>query len=221
VFTRHVVVNVAKIINMRIDKQLRNSILNSDIINIDGMGVVWGARFLGHKVPERVTGIDLFLELLSLSEKNRYPIFLLGARQSVLEDTAAEIKKRYPELSIAGFHHGYFWGEERAIISKINESGARLLFLAISSPMKENFIQCWSEHLNVDFVMGAGGAFDVVSGRVQRAPRWMQGIGLEWLYRTLQEPARMWKRYTVTNIHFLFLLLVEKIHFRLFYKSTS
>ncbi len=92
----------------------------------------------------------------------------------------------------------------------IRQSGARLLFVAITSPKKENFINKWRDQLGVDFVMGVGGTFDVVAGKVTRAPLWMQNAGLEWLYRVLQEPGRMWKRYLLTNSAFAWLLLKEK-----------
>lgn len=209
IFTQHVVVNVAKLINMRKDKELYSSVNNCDLINIDGMGVLWGANLLGHKIKERVAGIDLFTDLLKLSENKNYPIFLLGSRKNIIERTYQIISDGYPHLNIAGYHHGYFWEEEEKIVEKIKRSGAKLLFVAITSPKKENFINKWSSELNVDFVMGVGGTFDVISGEVTRAPKIMQKIGLEWFYRLLQEPRRMWKRYLYTNTIFIFLILKE------------
>ncbi|GFK33459.1 UDP-N-acetyl-D-mannosaminuronic acid transferase [Vibrio cholerae] len=178
-FTQHVVVNVAKLVNMRKDPELAQSVTECDIINIDGMGVVWGARFLGHQVPERVAGVDLFLELNAMAAEEQMPVFYLGAKPEIVE--------------------------------KIRQSGAKLLFVAITSPKKENFINRWQEQLGVLFVMGVGGTFDVVAGHVSRAPLWMQKAGLEWLYRVLQEPGRMWKRYLITNSRYAWLLLNEKI----------
>ena len=209
-FTQHVVVNVAKLVNMRTDAQLRNSVETCDIINIDGMGVVIGARFLGHRVPERVAGVDLFHRLLSMSAVEGFPVFLLGATDDVVTATAKKVATLYPGLSIAGFHHGYFWENEAATVEMIRASGARLLFVAITSPKKENFINRWKDQLGVSFVMGVGGTFDVVAGKVSRAPLWMQTYGLEWLYRVIQEPRRMWRRYLTTNSKFLALLVVEK-----------
>lgn len=209
-FTQHAVVNVAKLIHMQSDTKLRNSVLSCDIINIDGMGVVWGARMLGHDVPERVTGIDLFLELVNLSAKNSYPIYLLGATDDVVSTARGVLESQFPAVPIAGHHHGYFWDDEAAMVEKIRNSGARLLFVAISSPQKENFIERWKNELGVDFVMGVGGTFDVIAGKVKRAPTWMQNAGLEWLFRVLQEPRRMWRRYLTTNIAFAQLMLHEK-----------
>ena len=209
-FTQHVVVNVAKIVNMRTDSQLNESVRSCDIINIDGMGVVLGARFLGHPVAERVAGVDLFHELLKMSAANNFSVFLLGAEENVVANTAEKVKNLYPGLKVAGYHHGYFWDDEISLVKQIRNSGAQLLFVAISSPMKENFINRWRDELGVSFVMGVGGTFDVVAGKVNRAPKWMQNYGLEWFYRVLQEPRRMWRRYLTTNSKFAWLLIKEK-----------
>lgn len=207
-FTQHVVVNVAKLINMQDDLELRAAVLSCDIINIDGMGVVWGARFLGYAVPERVAGIDLFYQLLDYAQCSGNSVYFLGAKELVVNEAVANIKKQYPLLKIAGYHHGYFAkDEEAAVVEKVRVSGAKLLFVAISSPMKEQFINCWRERLGVKFVMGVGGTFDIVAGVTKRAPLWMQKIGLEWLFRLVQEPRRMWRRYLVTNYRFVILLL--------------
>lgn len=213
-FTQHCVVNVAKLVNMRKDPELDASVRECDIINIDGMGVVLGARTLGHDVPERVSGVDLFHELLAMSEQKGYSVFLLGAKDEVVSETARRVQQQYPELKLAGYHHGYFWDDEEATVERIRASGAQLLFVAITSPKKENFINKWRDRLGVTFVMGVGGTFDVVAGKVRRAPLWMQKAGLEWFYRVLQEPGRMWKRYLVTNSVFAWLLLREKLRFK-------
>lgn len=210
VFTQHVVVNVAKVVHMQRDAELAESVNACDIVNIDGMGVVWGARFLGGKVPERVSGVDLFHELLELSSRQGYPVFLLGATEEVVSEVVARVSVSYPGLHVAGFHHGYFWSDEAAVVQKIRDSGARLLFVAITSPKKENFINRWRDQLGATFVMGVGGTFDVVAGKVRRAPVWMQRSGLEWLYRVIQEPRRMWRRYMTTNLIFAGMLAKAK-----------
>jgi len=209
-FLQHVVVNVAKIVNMQKDPVLAESVKACEVINIDGMGVVFGARFLGHDVPERVAGVDLFHELLAMSAKRDFPVFLLGATEEVVSKTVSKVKAQNPNLNIAGYNDGYFWDDEEAVVTKIRESGAKLLFVAITSPKKENFINKWQGKLGVDFVMGVGGTFDVVAGKVKRAPQWMQRAGLEWLYRVIQEPRRMWKRYLITNSQFAYLILKDK-----------
>jgi N-acetylglucosaminyldiphosphoundecaprenol N-acetyl-beta-D-mannosaminyltransferase len=174
------------------------------------MGVVLGARFCGHTIPERVAGVDLFHALLAMSARRDFPVFLLGAEQVVVDKTTAVVEKLYPGLKVEGHHHGYFWDDEEAVVNQIKASGAKLLFVAITSPKKENFINKWQDKLGVDFVMGVGGTFDVVAGKVKRAPLWMQEYCLEWLYRVIQEPRRMWKRYLVTNSQFAWLLIKER-----------
>jgi len=214
-FFQHVVVNVAKLVHMQKDSVLAESVKACDMINIDGMGVVLGARLCGHNVPERVAGVDLFHNLLAMSAKRNFPVFLLGASEEVVSKTSETVSNLYSGLNIVGYHHGYFFGnkegdDEEAVVNKIKASGAKLLFVAITSPKKETFINKWQDKLGVDFVMGVGGTFDVVAGKVKRAPLWMQKYGLEWLYRIIQEPGRMWKRYLVTNSTFLYLLIKEK-----------
>jgi N-acetylglucosaminyldiphosphoundecaprenol N-acetyl-beta-D-mannosaminyltransferase len=210
-FTQHAVVNVAKVVHMQFDCELAASVSACDIVNIDGMGVVWGARFLGIDVPERVAGVDLFCELLALSAQRGYPVFFLGATDEVISKMVEIVHGKYGGLDIAGFHHGYFWNDELSVVREINKSGARMLFVAITSPKKENFINRWRDQLGVDFVMGVGGTFDVMAGKVKRAPLWMQKSGLEWFYRLIQEPQRMWKRYVTTNSKFAWLLIKEKL----------
>jgi N-acetylglucosaminyldiphosphoundecaprenol N-acetyl-beta-D-mannosaminyltransferase len=216
IFTQHVVVNVAKLVNMKADLSLRKSVTSCDIINIDGMGVVWGARLCRHQVPERVAGIDLFLALIKEAAKQNLPIFLLGARQEVVAEAATRLLELQPDLVLAGYHHGYFWENEEEVVEKIRGSRATMLFVAITSPKKENFINKWKDQLGVQFVMGVGGSFDVVAGKIKRAPLFLQKMGLEWLYRIWQEPNRMWKRYCITNSKYALMLLQEilKVHSR-------
>ena len=213
-FTQHAVINVAKVVNMQSDIKLRDSVINCDVINVDGMGCVWGGRLLGFDIPERVTGIDLFLCLIALSEQKNYPVFLLGSSTEVVMEVVCKLEDKHPQLKIVGHHHGFFWNDEEAVVKKIRESGARLLFVAITSPKKENFINKWKDDLGVDFVMGVGGTFDVVAGKVKRAPVWMQKSGMEWVYRIIQEPRRMWRRYLITNSKYIWLLIKEKINIK-------
>lgn len=210
-FLQHVVVNVAKLVNMQKDSQLAESVKACDLINIDGMGVVIGARFMGYDIPERVAGVDLFHNLLDMSAEKGFPVFLLGAEEEIVSKTVEKVNEQHKGINVVGYHHGYFWDDEKAVVEKIKASGARLLFVAITSPKKENFINKWQDQLGVDFVMGVGGTFDVVAGKVKRAPVWMQNYGLEWFYRVMQEPGRMWKRYAETNSKFAWLLLKAKL----------
>jgi N-acetylglucosaminyldiphosphoundecaprenol N-acetyl-beta-D-mannosaminyltransferase len=209
---QHIVVNTAKIVNMQKNKELANDVNTSDIINADGMGVVWGARLLGEKIPERVAGIDLFAKLLELSEKKGYRVYFFGAKDDVLKAMIVNLKEKYPKLKIAGYRNGYYYDEEQNIIANnIRKSKAQLLFLGITSPKKERFIHSQLKNTGVSFAMGVGGSFDVFAGKTKRAPLWMQKIGLEWFYRLIQEPKRMFGRYFKTNSVFLWMLVKEKV----------
>jgi N-acetylglucosaminyldiphosphoundecaprenol N-acetyl-beta-D-mannosaminyltransferase len=207
-YLQHSVVNVAKLVNMRSDPALDTAVRSCDLISVDGMGLIYGARFLGEDIGERVTGIDLFHELVAMSAGMGFPVFLLGGTDEVVTLTARRLQEQYPLLRIVGAENGYFWGEEEAVVERIRASGARMLFVAISSPQKETFIARWGAQMGVNFVMGVGGAFDVLAGKVRRAPAWVQKLGAEWLYRMVQEPGRLFSRYVGTNARFA-LLLVE------------
>ncbi len=205
---QHVVVNVAKLVMMRKDKSVRNIVNSCALINADGQGVVWGARLIGVKVPERVAGIDLFTHLVALASEKGYKPYFLGAREEVLNKVISTFESKYSKLQIAGKRNGYFSGdEEREVVESIRNSNADILFVAMSSPQKEIFLNKYLEDLGVPFVMGVGGSFDVVSGVTKRAPMWMQKFGLEWFFRFMCEPRRMWKRYLVTNTIFLGMIL--------------
>ncbi len=208
-FTQHGVVNAAKVVNMRRDPALRDAVQSCDMINIDGMSLVVAGRLLGHGVPQRVAGIDLFLRLVALAETRGDAVYFLGAEEAIVARAVESLKARHPRLHVAGWNHGYFWDEEEAAAERIRDSGAKLLFVAITSPKKEIFINRWRNRLGVSFAMGVGGSFDVVAGKTKRAPVWMQHSGLEWLYRTLQEPRRLGRRYLVTNTLFVWMLLRE------------
>jgi N-acetylglucosaminyldiphosphoundecaprenol N-acetyl-beta-D-mannosaminyltransferase len=207
---QHVALNVAKLVNMRFDPVLSSDVAQSDIVGIDGMGIVLGARILGISVPERVAGIDLFLNIMAVCVQDGFRPYLLGAAESVIQKAAAELAARHPGLSFAGVRDGYFTCEqENDVVRRIADRGADCLFIGMPTPRKERFLAAHRDSLGVPFIMGVGGSFDVVAGKVRRAPSKLQGYGLEWLYRVYQEPRRMWWRYAKTNTLFTGLLLRE------------
>lgn len=208
----HVVVNAAKLVHMQKDKELYDSVVSSDIINPDGQAVVWASRFLGQALKERVAGIDLMQNLVKLASEKNYKVFFFGAKEEVVKGVVDKYSEMYSSEIIAGYRNGYFKKEEEETIAKqIASSGADILFVAISSPTKEIFLNKYKDIINTPFIMGVGGSFDVVAGKVSRAPLWMQNAGLEWFYRFLQEPRRMWKRYLVTNSLFIYYMVKEKV----------
>jgi N-acetylglucosaminyldiphosphoundecaprenol N-acetyl-beta-D-mannosaminyltransferase len=202
------VVNAAKLVHMRRDPALRQDVLSSDLILADGMAVVWASRLLGRPLPERVTGIDLMLGMLRRGAAMGHRVYCLGATQEVLERLSARIATDYPGVVLAGRHHGYFGpNDEPAVAAAIAGARADILFVAMTSPRKEHFMARWGDQLGVPVCHGVGGSFDILAGKVRRAPDRWQRLGLEWLYRVRQEPRRLWRRYLVTNTLFCAMVL--------------
>jgi N-acetylglucosaminyldiphosphoundecaprenol N-acetyl-beta-D-mannosaminyltransferase len=216
VLMQHVALNVAKLVKMRSDQELRRDVTASQIIGIDGMGVVWGARALGIPVPERVAGVDLMERLLSVCAAEGFRPYFLGATQEVVVCAVAEAKRRWPRLNVAGYRNGYFQpSEEGAVVSAIQSGNADCLFVGMPTPRKERFLNRHRAKLGVPFIMGVGGGLDVFSGKIARAPAALQHAGLEWLFRIYQEPRRMWWRYARTNVVFAGLLGAELLRQRI------
>jgi len=210
------VVNVAKIVNCRRDTALRESLDEADILLADGLPLVWFSKLIGNPLPERVAGIDIMYRLLERASRKSYRVYFLGAKPEVVKKVVEIIKVDYPGVRIAGYRDGYFdESEEKDVAESIKNSLADILFVAMSPPKKENFLRRWREQMDVPVCHGVGGSFDVVAGVTKRAPDWMQNCGLEWFYRLLQEPGRMWKRYLVTNSIFVFLSISEIVKAKL------
>jgi len=204
------VVNAAKIVNMSRDAELRRDVLSSDLILADGMSVVWASRLLGQPVPERVAGIDLMHAMLHKGSERGYRVFCLGATSEVLEAATARIQANFPGVRLVGRHHGYFGDEEEGEVARrIAEARPDILLIAMTSPQKERFLARWSGSLGVPVCHGVGGSFDVLAGKVRRAPEAWQRVGLEWLFRVGQEPGRLWRRYLVTNVLFVKMVICE------------
>jgi len=209
---QHVVINVDKLVKASRDDKLRRIINDCQLINVDGMPVVWASRLLGKPLKERVAGVDLFESLMRRSAEKGWRVYLLGARQDVVSAVEQVYTVKYPGLTIAGYRNGYWKPEEEAeVVKRIKATQADILFVAISSPKKEHFLGRYQAEMKIPFAMGVGGTFDVVVGKVKRAPVWMQKSGLEWFYRFLQEPRRMFKRYFIDDMFFLWLLVKELV----------
>lgn len=205
-------VNADKINEIKRNKRLRQIVNNCGIINADGASVIMASRFLGKPLPERVAGIDLMECLVSLSEEKGYSVYLLGARQEVVEKTAQVLKENHPGLTIVGVHNGYFQEEYWPRLSEeLKEKKPDFVFIGITSPLKEYLVEYLQKEGNNGVFMGVGGSFDVISGRIPRAPVWMQKMNMEWLFRVIQEPRRLFKRYFVGNWVFVKDVLCEKM----------
>jgi N-acetylglucosaminyldiphosphoundecaprenol N-acetyl-beta-D-mannosaminyltransferase len=204
------VVNVAKIVKMRSDKALDASVRSASVIGADGVPLVWASRLLGDALPGRVNGTDLMFRLLERADEKGYRVFFFGAQEKILQEVVARVRSEYPGVEIAGSQNGYFKPEDEwNIVRKIRSSRPDIIFIAFGTPKKEIWVGKYLQAMGVPVVHGVGGSFDVFSGLIPRAPVWMQKAGLEWFFRLLQEPRRMWKRYLVTNSVFVALLLKE------------
>jgi N-acetylglucosaminyldiphosphoundecaprenol N-acetyl-beta-D-mannosaminyltransferase len=211
-FAQHMAINAAKVVAMQDDPELRAIVRRCELITADGQSVVWASRLLGDPVRTRVTGIDLMQELISRAECQGWRVFILGARADVLETAVARLRERHPRLVLAGYRDGYFGEEDDEDVAKeIARTRPDILLVAISSPRKEYFLGRHGRALGTPFVMGVGGAVDIMAGHARRAPRWMQVLGLEWLFRLVQEPRRLLRRYAVTNARFVWLVVRSRL----------
>jgi len=188
----------------RKDWKYRDTLRSVDALLPDGSGVALAAALEGRTLGGNLNGTDLFGPLCRCLAFRQIPVFFLGGRPDVAANTAQVARAQFPGLKVAGYHHGYFAPrEEDAILETINRSGARVVFVAFGVPDQDVWIARIKSRLNAPVIIGVGGLFDFVSGRIARAPVWMRRTGLEWLYRLKCEPKRMWRRYLVGNITFV------------------
>ncbi len=204
--------NAAKVVAGRRDPKARDLLAPFDLICADGMAVVWGARLLGLPALQRIAGIDLMQALLARAAQHGWRVFFLGATPEILAAMQRRLQQQLPRMVIAGTEHGYHPpDEDAAMATAIRHSKPDLLFVGMPTPRKEQFLMEQRERLGVSFAMGVGGSFDVLAGKVRRAPRRLQQAGLEWAFRLAQEPARLWRRYLVSNSRFLLLLMRARL----------
>ena len=163
----------------------------AELVLPDGAGAVWAGRHLGYNVPERVAGFDLYNKLLALSAKKGYRAYFFGGSPGIAEAAKAKSEELYPGVQIVGCHNGYFTDADvPAIIDAINKSGAEMLFVALGAPKQEKWILEHRNELKPRILMGIGGSFDVLAGKMERAPKWMQDASLEWAFRLYKQPSR-------------------------------
>lgn len=209
-FAHLIGVNADKLLQMRDDSEMDVCVRRCEIVNADGASMVMAAKKLGVDLPGRVAGIDLMWELCALAEREGHRVYLLGAKAEVVEKTAEVLAERYPKMTIAGYRDGYFKDEEfDDVVAEVEQARPDIVFVGITSPKKERLIERFRELGAKGVFVGVGGSFDVVSGNIPRAPMWMQRANLEWLFRMMQEPKRLVKRYVVGNTRFYLLLRKE------------
>jgi N-acetylglucosaminyldiphosphoundecaprenol N-acetyl-beta-D-mannosaminyltransferase len=207
---QHVAINAAKLVRFQHDEELRRVIRGCQLVTADGQAVVWAGRVLGQPLPERVTGIDLMHAVLERASERGFGVYVLGARAEVLERALGTLRERFPSLRLVGARHGYFQAdEEAAVVEGIRDAQPDVLFVALETPAKELFLARHRDRLQVPFVMGVGGAVDILGGVRRRAPCWLQRLGLEWAYRLAQDPRRLAGRYVVGNTRFTWLVVRE------------
>jgi N-acetylglucosaminyldiphosphoundecaprenol N-acetyl-beta-D-mannosaminyltransferase len=203
-------VNVAILMMMRADPRLQRFVDDAAIIVADGQPLIWSSRLLARPLPERVAGVELVELLCERAARDGLGVYLLGGRKEVADQVAARLRQQFPSLVLSGVQDGYFGPEEAAARARaVAESGAHILIAAMGVPRQEYFIQEQWAALKVPFAIGVGGSFDVLAGLRSRAPALVQRLGLEWMFRLVQEPKRLWKRYLVTNAQFLYLMSRE------------
>ena len=210
-------VNASKLVQAKDNENLSRYLQESNVLFADGVGVAWASRLLGKLIPGRVPGIELMETLIDRLVPDGFTFYFLGAREEIVVEVVNRVADRYGKQSIAGFHNGYFdWSESRRIAAAIGDSGANVLFVGMNTPRKERFIhECRALLAGVNLKMTVGGAFDVYSGAIARAPLWMRKAGLEWFYRFLKEPRRLSHRVLVEYPRFV-LMVMGQVFRRLF-----
>lgn len=204
-----IAISPEKIYRSQCDKDLAQIISNADIHICDGIGTALSARVLTGRKIRRITGVQLFLDLVARSEKEGLRIFMLGASPESNNGACEKLLMKHPDLKIVGCQDGYF-SDDEAVVRMINDSGADMLFVAMGSPKQEKWISKFRDEINAPYCMGVGGAFDVVSGRVKWAPKFFRKTGTEFLYRLVKEPKR-WRRY-LTLPKIVMMVLKRKLY---------
>ncbi len=189
-----------------VDKEYFSILERADYVFPDGIGISIACNILKTPLMENVNGTDMLPFLCELSQNKDYSIFLFGAKPGVAKKMKKKLEEKFPKLKIVGTRDGYFdWKKDsKQIVQEINLSQANILLVAFGVPLQEKWIDINYDKLQAQVLMGVGGLFDFYSGQMKRAPKWMREIGMEWLFRLLKEPKRMWKRYIIGNPLFLY-----------------
>ena len=206
--------NVDHLMLARKDQEFKKAYENADLTVPDGVPIVFASRIYKNKLKQRVNGTDLIHNLSDLSGKKGYSIFFLGGKKDIAKKTSEILKHKF-KIKIAGYHSPSFninKKETESIINKINNSKSDILLVGLGPPKQEKWLYYNKDKIKAKIGIGIGGSFDIISGNLKRAPLWMQNYGLEWLFRLIQEPKRLWKRYLIRDIVFPFILLKESFN---------
>lgn len=207
--------NVDHVVSMLKDTEMFELYSRAMFCFADGMPLVWFSKLLrGKSLPERATGADLLPEIARLAARNGQKLFFLGGMPGVAETAAIKLKQSNPALNVAGTYSPPFGFdkdgvESERIVKMINDSGADILFVGVGAPKQEKWAAQYMDQLNVGPILGVGASFDFAAGTIKRAPVWVQRIGMEWSWRLMQEPGRLWKRYILKDSQFVWLMIRE------------
>ncbi|EIT86908.1 putative N-acetylmannosaminyltransferase [Fictibacillus macauensis ZFHKF-1] len=204
-----VTANPEVVMRARKDQAYKAIIQQADYVTADGIGIVKGAGLLGTALPERVTGYDMTLRLLQLAHEKQYSVYLLGGKDHVVKKAAATIAEDYPNVRIAGYHHGFFDLNDEGIVETIQHVNPDIILVALGLGRQEAWISQNKDAFQHGIFIGVGGTFDGLAGEVQRAPEFWQKLNLEWFYRLMKEPSR-WRRQLVLP-HFALKVLQVKM----------
>lgn len=175
------------------NENYKRAILTADYIVPDGIGVIIASKILQTRLAERIAGFDLMKDILKIANEHSYRVFLLGAKENVVRKTATNIQGKYPNVTIVGFHHGFFTLNDEKIVEMVKATQPDIIFVALGYPRQEQWIQQFITQFDKGLFIGVGGSFDVIAGKVKRAPSFWRKLNLEWLYRLLKQPSR-WRR---------------------------
>ena len=190
------------------DPDFARLLQQADQIVADGMSIVWGARFLGHPVPERICTTDFVKPVARLCAEKGYSLYLLGGTTEVVQAAGAALQNEFLDLKICGTHHGYFDREQnKEVVRDINEKAPSIVFVGRGRPRDEQWVIENKNRLRVPVCMTCGGLYKFLTGTEGRAPQWMRDAGLEWAYRLILDPRRMWKRYLTGNSELVYHVL--------------
>jgi len=196
------------------DSAFKDILNHAGIVFCDGLGVKLGARILGFHIIEKITYATWFPQLSKICEKNGFSMFLLGGKPGIAEEAAKKLIEKFPKLRIVGFHHGYFSkeGQENDIIvNEINQLQPDILLVSFGMPFQEKWIWTNCGRISAKVYLAGGACLDYASGRVPRAPTWILWLGMEWLFRFVLEPKRLWRRYIIGNTWFIMKLLKIRV----------
>ena len=201
-----VTVNPEFIMIAQKDREFKKVLKEADLAVADGSGIIWASKIVYHPLSERIAGVDLVEKMAKLAHQNRFSIFFLGAKEGIAQKTSQILKDKYPKMKVAGYEAGS--PHDLSLLGRIKKKKPDILLVAFGAPKQDKWIYKFKNSLGIPVMMGVGGSFDLISGAVPRAPKWMQNAGLEWLYRLYREPKRIKRQLSL--VKFVYLILKNK-----------